>query len=236
MNLIIDFGNTSTKAAVFEEDTMQQLWTDARLEDLVKKSRDYDVDNIFVSTVSVAKKDIAQAFDQEVGFLSHETPVPFKNNYTTKETLGLDRIAAVAGATMYCDNQHCLIIDIGTCITYDFLSSDLVYEGGSISPGLDMRFRALHELTAGLPLVSFDPDSPLIGKSTRTSITSGVLFGMEGEMQEMIRRYTTDFENLKTILCGGGAKFFENRLKGAIFAAPELVLRGLNRILRYDAS
>ena len=236
MNLIIDFGNTATKAAIFRENTLLELLINTDIEELAKKTVESEFDHIFVSTVSKSREDISQAFDRPVIFLSHRTPVPFNNMYKTKETLGLDRIAAVAGATMYSENKNCLIIDIGTCITYDFLDADMNYHGGGISPGLDMRFRALHELTAGLPLVEFDPEPPFIGNSTRTSISSGVLFGMEGEMQGMIQRYTADFGNLKTILCGGGAKFFENRLKGTIFAAPELVLRGLNRILLYHAS
>jgi type III pantothenate kinase len=236
MNLIIDFGNTATKAATFRDDSLVEFISNTTLSELQERTTNFNFDHIFISTVSVSRERIAQGFDQEVIFLTHETPVPFNNTYETRETLGLDRIAAVAGSTLYSEGENCLIIDIGTCITYDFINSERDYLGGSISPGLQMRFRALHELTAGLPLVEFNPESPFIGKSTHGSISSGVLYGMEGEIQGMINRYTADFGNLKTILCGGGADFFENRLKGAIFAAPELVLRGLNRILLYNAS
>ncbi len=231
MNLIIDFGNSNTKAALFEQEKMLEVFSDVHLESLSTEFRRNRVERIFVSTVSRKPEEIQEAFDRPLEFLSHETALPFHNHYSTPETLGLDRIAAVAGAAERYPDANVLVIDIGTCITYDFLKEGKNYLGGSISPGLQMRFEALHSLTAGLPLVEFDPESKFIGNNTKSSITSVVLICMQGEMQSMIDRYTADFGRLQTILCGGGAKFFENRLKGAIFAAPELVLRGLKMIL-----
>ena len=236
MNLIIDFGNSNTKAALFEQEKLLEVFPEVHLESLASEYQDNRVERIFVSTVSENPEDIRAAFKRPLEFLSHKTPLPFNNLYSTPETLGLDRIAAVAGAEELYPELNVLVIDIGTCITYDFMKEGKNYLGGSISPGLQMRFEALHTLTAGLPRVEFDPESQFIGDSTKSSITSGVLYGMQGEIQSMVDRYTADFGRLQTILCGGGAKFFENRLKGAIFAAPELVLRGLNRILLYNAS
>lgn len=236
MNLIIDFGNSNTKAALFKDRHLDRLLSDETLDSLAEQFRKNRVDQICVSSVRETTQEIQEAFDRELFFLTHSTPLPFTNLYKTPETLGLDRIAAVAGAGELFPQTHVLVIDLGTCITYDFLTSDNTYLGGSISPGLQMRFDALHKLTAGLPQVDFDPESPVIGNTTQTSITSGVLYGMQGEIQSIIEHYTSEYGRLQTILCGGGAKFFENRLKGAIFAAPELVLRGLNRILLYNAS
>ena len=236
MNLILDFGNSSVKAGLFEGPEPVEVYDRLSLDELSKLVHAWELEHIFASTVSVGKDTIREKMGQAVSFLSHETPLPFRNHYKTPETLGLDRIAAVAGAQERFPNRNCLAIDVGSCITYDLITANGDYFGGGISPGLDIRFKSLHAFTAGLPLIEFQNESELIGNSTRNSILSGVIFGMQAEIEGIIRMYQDKFGDLKIILCGGGSKVFENRLKGAIFAAPHLVLEGLNRILRYNVS
>jgi len=236
MNLIVDFGNSSAKAGIFEEKELLEVQDRLSLTDVQALVRAGSYTNIFVSSVSARRDNIESMIGKQVKFLDHETPLPFRNSYGTPETLGLDRIGAVAGAQELFPGLHCLVIDIGTCITYDIITGDGVYHGGAISPGIDMRLRAVHTFTANLPLVDFEANPPLTGKSTRGSIQSGVIFGVEGEIEGFIRKYRDKYGDLKIILCGGGSKIFELRLKEAIFAAPDLVLRGLNRILRYNVA
>jgi type III pantothenate kinase len=126
------------------------------------------------------------------------------------------------------------VIDAGTCITYDFLDSDGIYHGGAISPGLRMRFQAVHTFTSRLPLVDTPAEALLIGDTTEKSIQSGVVNGIVAEAKGIIQQYERQFEGLTVILCGGDGGFFENKLKGSIFAVPELVLSGLNSILNYN--
>jgi type III pantothenate kinase len=235
MNLVVDFGNSSAKAGLFDGDTFTGLYTDLTLEVVSKLIKKEHPNNILVSSVSISNEEIQKALDGKVMFLSHSTPLPFKNLYSTPETLGLDRIAAIAGAQELFPKSNCLVIDMGTCVTYDILTDKDEYQGGGISPGVSLRFRAIHEFTARLPRVEFKSGPDLIGKTTVTSIQSGVINGMIAELEGIIRRYQEKYEDLLVIMCGGDMKNFENTLKQPIFAAPELVLRGLNRILRYNA-
>jgi type III pantothenate kinase len=154
--------------------------------------------------------------------------------YATPTTLGVDRIAGVCGAKHMSPKTNVLVIDAGTCITYDFLDRDGNFLGGGISPGLMMRFNAVHNFTARLPLVPLVEIAPLIGDSTETCIQSGVINGLIEELGGIISLYRQKFEGLAVILSGGDARFFENKLKGSIFAVPELVLSGLNSILIHN--
>jgi len=165
---------------------------------------------------------------------NHKTPVPFSNIYASPHTLGLDRMAAVAGGQLLYQNTSCLIVDIGTCITYDVLDSKGVYHGGGISPGVEMRLKAMHKFTSKLPLVSPKGSPQLIGKTTKECLLSGATLGAIAEVDGIISQYKQFFNDLTIIFCGGGAKFFESKIKGHIFAVPNLVLIGLNQILRYN--
>lgn len=133
-------------------------------------------------------------------------------------------------------NRDCLVIDMGTCITYDFLSSKGVYEGGAIAPGVRMRFKAMHRFTARLPMVDPVADAPLTGKSTVASMQSGVVNGVLEEIKGFISRYQSQHGELVTVACGGDTLLFENSIKPSIFVAPDLVLTGLNRILLHHVN
>lgn len=236
MNLALDFGNSYVKAGLFDKDSLVKVIERIALSEIHDLLVEHMPEKIIVSTVSTRADDIKPYVEGfEVTFLSAQLPLPYTIDYKTPATLGLDRIAGVAGAQGLFPQRSCLVIDAGTCITYDIIDKDGVYYGGGIAPGMNMRFKALHNFTANLPLVEFEENIKLVGQSTKESILSGVIYGTLAEIQEIIRMYSDKFRDLQIIMCGGDAKFFENKLKASIFVAPELVLRGLNRILLYNA-
>ncbi len=168
--------------------------------------------------------------------LSHTTPLPLENLYKTPETLGKDRIAAIVATSINYKGENVLVIDMGTCVTYDFLNANNQYLGGAISPGFEMRFKALNTFTGKLPKVEYKQDTPeLIGNSTKNSILSGVFNGLKHEIQETINQYNLQYNNLKVVLTGGDIKLFDLEPKNRIFADKFLVLKGLNEILNYNA-
>jgi len=187
-------------------------------------------DHSIVSSVSKAPLPSLPVKGRQIQ-LTSTLGFPITISYDTPQTLGVDRIAAACGAFELFPNSDCLVIDMGTCITYDFLSARGVYEGGAIAPGVKMRFKAMNHFTARLPLVDPVADAPLTGKSTVTSMQSGVINGILEEIKGFISRYQSRCPDLKTVVCGGDLVFFENSIKPSIFAAPDLVLIGLNRIL-----
>ena len=166
--------------------------------------------------------------------LTHETPVPIKNLYKTPETLGADRLAAVIGANAIRPNRDLLIIDAGTCITFDFIDKHGQYHGGNISPGMEMRLKALHAFTAKLPEVTADGETPTYGDSTETAIRAGVYHGIAFEIEGYIRQLQKNYPQLLVFLTGGDRFSFDTNLKSSIFADSFLVLKGLNRILAYN--
>jgi type III pantothenate kinase len=236
-NLVVDVGNTSTKVGIFENAEWAEehvFLGPIELEEFISTTQ---ADAMIVSSVRQhphllleRARHIPQHF-----LLTAQLSLPITNAYATPETLGMDRLAAVCGARTLFPNQNCLVIDCGTCITYDFIDATSTYLGGSIAPGLSMRLRAMHEFTARLPLVKPE-EVDLIGNSTVTCMQSGVLNGMRAEIEGTIGRYQQHYPELRVILCGGDMHFFENNLKGAIFAVQNLVLRGLNSILLHNVS
>jgi len=234
MNLIIDFGNTRTKAAIFSENKLIIKEDNADIALIKQLKSTHQPDHTIISSVSISEEEVRSHFGEEAIVLNHQLPLPFSLLYKTPETLGLDRIAAVAGAKFLQPDKNCLVIDAGTCITYDLLDEKGVHHGGGISPGIKMRFKALNTFTANLPLVEHSENTSLVGQTTKESIESGVIYGIIGEINEIIRMYNHKFADLQIIMCGGDSKFFEKKLKANIFASPELVLTGLNRILLYN--
>lgn len=238
MNLVVDYGNSSAKVAIFNQSKLSEKFTFTSEDDLQLFLKTTKAENLIVSSVNAdAQKICDWAINAKRKFvLTHKLPLPISIRYSTPHTLGVDRIAGACGALELFPGYNSLVIDAGTCITYDFTDENGNYHGGGISPGLMMRFKAVHTFTAKLPLVT-PMDSPkLIGDSTETSIQSGIGLGMIGEIEAIIERYQAKYPHLKVILCGGDAPFFENKLKAAIFASPDLVLFGLNSVLIHNVS
>jgi type III pantothenate kinase len=238
MNLVIDYGNSTAKAGLFDHQLLVKKESFSSAEELQRFLQDIPTENIMVSSVNVPAEQVASwsLTSKKKIILNHSLPLPIVNLYATPTTLGADRLAGVCGAQQLFPREHCLIIDAGTCITYDFLDKEGKYHGGGISPGLTMRFKAVHTFTAKLPLVSPAENVPLIGNSTESCIQSGVIHGVVAEIRGVINQYVKKFEGLRVILCGGDTVFFENQLKASIFASPELVLIGLNSILNYNVN
>lgn len=239
MNIVIDVGNSSVKAGLFEYSLLKEVYHKLSVNDLPEFVQKLGIDNCIISSVNQDAGLIRQqlrSFVPKVLVLDHHLPVPLINEYETPQTLGKDRLAAVAGATTIHPRKDCLVIDMGTCITYDCIQANGHYLGGSISPGLHMRFKALHTFTARLPLVEPVSAAALTGKNTHDAILSGVINGIAAEIEGIISKYQTILPQIDVIFCGGDAVFFESKIKQRIFVTPELVLIGLNRILEYNVS
>lgn len=240
MNLVVDYGNSSAKVGIFDNHLLKDKFIFRSSDELKKFLQHSTEENLIISSVSHDAEQISTwATNAKRRFVLHHTlPLPITVNYATPTTLGVDRIAGVCGAHQMFPGKHTLVIDAGTCITFDFIDSSGRFEGGGISPGLSMRFQAVHTFTKRLPLIGAPtgPDVPLIGNSTESCIKSGVVNGVIAELEGIILRYREKFEGLRVILCGGDVHFFENSLKASIFAVPELVLSGLNSILIYNVN
>lgn len=239
MNLAIDIGNTRSKYAFFDENQMVES---GKIGDLVGlgsflSERSSDFERAIICSVNHSQQDLAEFIpvEKQVLYLNHLTPVPITMTYATPQTLGMDRLAAAVGGNYMFSNRAVMVIDIGTCITYDFINAQGVFEGGVISPGVELRYKAMHDYTARLPLLSDREDEGLIGTSTTSAMKSGVINGIVGEIEYMVSQFLLKSPDLKVIITGGGAKIFESRIKADIFVALEIVLVGLNRVLDYNA-
>lgn len=236
MNLIIDIGNTSTKLAVFERDTLVEVFSESgqSMQTLPKLISTYKIEQGIVVTVVDIHPDILgqlKKFSFPILWLDKDTPLPITNLYRTPETLGYDRIAAVVGAYDQFPEKDLLVIDAGTAITYEFIDAKGQYHGGNISPGVYMRLKALNQYTSHLPLVSLEGELLPVGKDTETAIRAGVMKGVEYEIQGYIMSLRHKYPELLVFLTGGDEFSFDSKLKSIIFADRFLVLKGLNRIL-----
>jgi len=166
--------------------------------------------------------------------LTSETPIPLTNLYLTPATLGYDRLASAVGANNIYPGSNVLVIDIGSAITIDFVNDNNEYTGGNISPGMEMRFKALNEYTANLPLEKPQENIETLGTNTASAIVNGVQNGIIFELDGYINQLTEIYSNLKVIITGGDADFFVKKLKSTIFADSNLILKGLNKILEYN--
>ena len=234
MNLVFDQGNTLTKFAVFDNDEIIKSGSFAELDDETARALPRDVDNVIVSSVGCRDKieGLANLYPGLV-LLDSKTPLPIGNLYDTPNTLGVDRLAVCVVANSICPNKNLLVVDMGTCITYDFVNSDNNFVGGNIAPGLDMRLKALNHYTASLPLVEKSEIVNDIGKSTQQAILAGVVKGIEFELQGYASFLTAKYGDVSIFLTGGNSSFFEKRLKFTIFANRNLLMIGLNRILNF---
>lgn len=235
MNLVVDYGNSSAKVAIFDQHKLTEKHVFAQQDELKHFIETSRAENFIISSVSAeAEKVLSWSRAPHKFILTHKLPLPVTILYATPHTLGVDRIAGACGATQLFPERNKLVIDAGTCITYDFTDSKKQYHGGGISPGLSMRFKAVHTFTARLPLASIVENPELIGNSTELSIQSGVINGTVAEIDGIIERYQQKYPDLQVVLCGGDAAFFENKLKASIFASPDLVLIGLNSVLIHN--
>ena len=235
-NIVIDQGNYSFKIGVFEARELMDVVEYRRRKDVLAFVQALSPQYVLLSSVVRKNKKLMKAMAEstKVMRLTSKTPLPFKNLYASPKTLGPDRIAAIAAASEMFQNENCLVVDAGTCITYDFLDNKNVYQGGAISPGISMRFQALNHYTSRLPLVEKINNPDLIGNTTQSCIESGVVNGVLAEVEGIIEKYEAGYGNIKVVLCGGDVNFFESNLKGHIFAVANFVLLGLNRILLYN--
>ncbi len=240
MNLVIDIGNTLIKYAVFENN---KILFDEYSESGLFLSKVKELFELYpkighslissVGALQGKEQDIVSLFCR-VHVLTSESKVPFKNSYATPQTLGMDRIAVATAAFYLNPRGNTLVIDAGTCITYDMVNDSGEYVGGAISPGVQMRYKAMHNQTAGLPLLRPDEILDFIGNSTETCMHSGVVNGVSLEIDGVISQYRSRFQDLTVILTGGDSHFFANRLKNTIFANSKFLLEGLNYLLEYN--
>jgi len=241
-NLVIDIGNTLTKIAVFRQDELVQAehYRHADTETLLGLIDIYDIDAAIVSSVRNETEDWREAISEKIDlkYFRREITAGITNQYKTPETLGLDRLAAVIGAHKLYPGKGSLVIDAGTAITYDWVDAAGNYFGGSISPGLNMRYKALNYYTGALPLIAADDKfAESYGNDTTGAILSGVQNGIKYELTGFIQSYSTNSPELNIILTGGDSIFFDTLLKNSIFAPyiknePYLVLIGLNAVIQ----
>jgi type III pantothenate kinase len=238
MNLIIDIGNTRAKLAIFKNDELEKVVV-VKTKDLHNKVKTLFKKQVFENSIvsSVAKTPKRTLnFLEKHSFcidLSYETKIPFKNLYKTPKTLGVDRIALMAASVKKFPNKNVLVIDAGSCITYDVINAKDEYYGGVIAPGLNMKYKAMHHFTEKLPLLKPKADIEL-GNSTKNAMHQGVVNATVFEMEGFINNYNQKFTNLTIVLTGGDTIFLADLLKSSIFANPNFLLEGLNHILNYN--
>lgn len=239
MNIVVDSGNTYSKIGWFEGDELIRHESRLSFAELVGAVRATTaVDRILYASVSHPLEKFFAAVQPIVPVLhlDNQTRLPITKDYATPATLGVDRLAAAVGAVALFPGEDRLVIDMGTCITYDFVDQAACFQGGAISPGMRMRFKAMHSFTERLPLVEPDASPALIGKSTRDAMLSGVMNGLAAELTGFIDRYRAKIPACRVLICGGDAPYFEKLLPAPVTVAAELVLIGLNRILNHNVA
>lgn len=239
MDLALDIGNTFVKAGIFEEDRLLETFRfeHMQLDDIYDMADQYNLANVIVSSVKGEEIPAREQLKRRFGHyleLTHATALPIKNLYESPQTLGNDRIAAVVGGNTLYPSSNLLVIDAGTAITFDLLTKDGSYLGGNISPGLKLRFESLHRATRQLPLMQAREGFGLLGKNTNDALVCGVQNGIIFEMNHYIKNLKDHYTRLTTILTGGDSNFFDNKLNYPIFVEPNLILFGLNEILKHN--
>lgn len=239
--LCIDWGNTLVKAAIFNG------------EDKIVKSYQFESGNAIDSLTGIISEHQPQAAilcsvvrntvevenyvrDQVQHFLKldQHTMLPVMNAYSSPETLGVDRLAIAVGAQATFPNTNVLAVSLGTCVTYNFVQKNRAFRGGAISPGLNMRLRSMHEWTDLLPAVSAEGEILLLGYDTPTCMRSGAIYGMASEIDGMVNAFADQYPDFNAVLTGGDTALLANKLKSKIFADPDLLMKGLNLILKHN--
>ena len=238
ITLCFDFGNTRLKCAVFDGRELQEVVvmendSDATMKELIEK---YNPDKSLLSSVIEHNPAIETILSEHTRFhkLDHHSKIPITTPVGRPETIGADRLGLVVAAVDLFPGKNNLVIGLGTAITYNFINKYKEFLGGGISPGMEMRFKSLHTLTAKLPLVEKDWNFPLVGYDTRTNILSGVILGMAKEIDGMIDAYAEKYRNFNVLLTGGDAPYFVYHLKNLIFADPNLIYKGLYAISEFN--
>lgn len=230
-SLCFDFGNTKQKCAIFKEDSLVEVIVlqnidEANIAAIVEK---YKPANTILSSVIHHPVEINSYLDKHSYFhlLNHTSKLPITTPVGKPETIGADRLAICAATTLLFPKKHCLAIGLGTCITFNFINKFHEFLGGSISPGMYMRFKAMNDYTALLPIVPAQHHFPLVGYDTKTNLQSGVLLGMAKEIEGIIALYEEKYNDLKVILTGGDANFFKHHINKTFVYEEHLVFKGL---------
>lgn len=240
MNLILDIGNTKIKAAIVSNGKILQIKSSEKSErefanELINEFN--GISNAIITSVRETPISLIQELKlkyNKVLFFNSDLPIPLENLYETKDTLGYDRLAACIGAYAKYPKQNILIIDAGTAITFDFVNEKGQYCGGCISPGISMRYKALHQFTSKLPHLSISENFNIIGKNTKDAITGGVQNGIIFEIDSYIENLQISNPDLKVILTGGDAPFLHNFIRNKAFLDVHILLFGLNTILDFN--
>lgn len=227
---VLDTGNTRSKAAIYSsEGVMLEMKHFQQRADALLWLKSKNIQSLIQASVAQA---VIEPLDGIFTHsLTHQSKLPFINQYSSPQTLGVDRIAALAQAAVQFPGKAVLIFDIGTCMTVDFLTPEGIYKGGNISPGVDMRLKAMHIMTGLLPLVEKSEAKETMGHSTRTAMANGVMRGMKFEIDGYIDFFAQLYNELTIVLCGGNLVDFDKTLKYEIFAAQNFVLDGLYQLL-----
>lgn len=244
MRLCIDWGNSLVKAAIFNDQhkiEYQASWEAGEPGEAAEGIKELATRNSPVAAILCSVSDASAATE---GFLKEhtkfikldmQTRLPIMNAYHSPETLGADRLAMAVAVNAEHPDKNNLVIGIGTCITYNFVTSNRTFRGGAISPGMHMRLKAMHHFTDKLPEVSREGELLLLGYDTETCMRSGAVYGMAAEIHGMLQAFEGENPHFNAVLTGGDAPFFARQLKNKIFAAPDLVLKGLYLILQHNA-
>jgi type III pantothenate kinase len=224
----VDIGNTAVKTAEFFSDRIGEVVRWTSLEDVMHV---HGSDKLVLSAVGKRNASLEPYFE-----ITSKSRLPIKLNYQTPETLGADRIAAAVGAWIRFPGLNILIIDGGTCITYDVVTADGTFQGGIISPGLETRFKAMHSFTAGLPMLTSEPlsEAQLIGKTTIECMRIGAQEGLNFEINGFLETFNKKYDRLQVVITGGLAPGFESKLKAPIFASSKIVLEGMHAIWKIN--
>lgn len=238
ITICFDFGNTRLKAAVFEQDQLKEIiiLKDDSRESMEEMIQQFKPSFSILSSVVNHQPVVEEVLAKHTSFhkLSHQTKLPFTTPVGKPETIGADRLALCAASVHLFPGKNNLAIGIGTCITYNFINNQNQFLGGSISPGLEMRFKSMNQLTALLPLVKMEWNFPLIGYDTKTNLLSGVAWGMAKEIDGIIDAYAEKYGNFNVLLTGGDTVHFAPLLKNMIFADPQLIFKGLYAISEFN--
>ncbi len=241
--LCFDFGNTRLKCGVFINGQLTEVITLENDSEETAKAllKEYQPDKSILSSVIDHNPGLEKLLSKKSSFhkLSATTILPFTTSVSKPETIGADRLALAAAAVYFYKGKNNLVIGLGSCITYNFINKYSSFIGGSISPGMEMRFKSLNSFTAKLPFVKADPmtigwNFPLMGYDTNTNILSGVILGMAAEIDGIIDKYKERFSNFNVLLTGGDAGYFARHLKNKIFADPHLIFKGLYAISEHN--